>query len=168
MSKHDEWFDRRASRAGPPDRKVRFAKAGRALAQARQRNRIVEDGGVACPVLVEGRKDRLALLALGFSGPIEQVNRGWDRSRLVAYLHSEYGTRNSHDRGPVLILMMDWDRTGGRLQRELGRRLRALDMQVEEQTRKVLLQALKPEGRTVETLTPHAEELLTHMALHDL
>ena len=41
------------------------------------------------------------------------VNRGWDRSRLVAYLHDTYGTRNLVDKGPPLILLMDWDRTGG-------------------------------------------------------
>ena len=40
------------------------------------------------------------LRALGFTGPIEKVNRGWDRPRLIAYLHSEYCSRPTPDVSP--------------------------------------------------------------------
>ncbi len=110
-------------------------------------------------MVVEGIKDERALRVLGFSGTIEKVNRGWDRSRLVAYLYGTYGTRNIIDRGPSLILLMDWDRTGGRIQTNLRDRLMALDVPVDEDLRRVLLRVMKPEGRTVESLAPHAKSL---------
>ena len=117
------------------------------------------EGNPDCPVLVEGVKDVSALRTLGFSGVIETVNRGWDRSRLVAYLYDTYGTRNTVDSGPPLILLMDWDRTGGRLQTALRDRLMALDVPVDEELRQVLLKVMKPEGRTVESLAPHSGKL---------
>jgi 5S rRNA maturation endonuclease (ribonuclease M5) len=119
-----------------------------------------EDGGAGCPILIEGLKDVKALRALGFIGPIEKMNRGWDRSRLVAFLHDEYGTRNIIDGGPPIILLMDWDRTGGRLQTALRNRLQALDVPIDENLRNVLMKAMKPEGRTVESLAPFASSLM--------
>ena len=89
-----DWVDDRARRAGPPAREIRFQAAAKAMAASIKRNRSGE-GNPDCPVLVEGAKDVAALRALGFSGGIETVNRGWDRSRLVAYLYDTYGTRNT-------------------------------------------------------------------------
>jgi len=148
----------RARKEGPPDREIRFRAAAAALAQSILRNR-PSPSSPNCPVLVEGVKDERALRILGFSGVIEKVNRGWDRSRLVAYLHDTYGTRNIVDGGPPLILLMDWDRTGGRLQAGFRDRLMALDVPVDETLRRVLLKVMKPEGRTVESLTPHSSTL---------
>ena len=148
----------RARKEGPPDREIRFRAAAAALAQSILRNR-PSPSSPNCPVLVEGVKDERALRILGFSGVIEKVNRGWDRSRLVAYLHDTYGTRNIVDGGPPLILLMDWDRTGGRLQAGFRDRLMALDVPVDEALRRVLLKVMKPEGRTVESLTPHSSTL---------
>ena len=154
-----EWVGQRAKAAGPPDREVRFKLAAKAMAQAILRNRPVEDGGSGCPVVVEGINDEKALRALGFTGTVERVNRGWDRPRLVAYLHREYGDTPAADGGPSLILLMDWDRTGGRLQTSLRDRMMALDVPVDEDLRRILLRAMKPEGRTVESLLPHSSLL---------
>jgi 5S rRNA maturation endonuclease (ribonuclease M5) len=88
------------------------------------------------------------------------MNRGWDRSRLVAYLYEKYGTRNTVDGGPPLILLMDWDRTGGRLQTALRDRLQALDVPIDEDLRMIILKAMKPEGRTVESIAPYAPSLI--------
>ena len=154
-----DWVERRARKEGPPDREIRFRAAAKAIAQSILRNRPSLDSP-NCPVLVEGTKDVKALRALGFSGVIEKVNRGWDRSRMVAYLHDTYGTRNITDGAPSLILLMDWDRTGGRLQTGFRDRLMALDIPVDETLRRVLLKAMKPEGRTVESLTPHSSTLV--------
>ncbi len=96
---------------------------------------------------------------MGFIGPIEKVNRGWDRPRLIAYLHSEYCKSPTPDGGPPVILLMDWDRTGGRIQASIRERLMAMDSQVDEDLREVLLRTMKPEGRTVESLLPHAPAL---------
>lgn len=159
----EDWSTSRSKQPGGPDHEQRFELAGRALAAARARNAPVAEGGSGCPVLVEGQKDEVALRALGFDGPVERVNRGWDRGRLVAHLFETYGTRNPVDGGAAIILLMDWDRTGGRLQRELNRRLESFDIRVDQRTRMELVRALKPEGRTVEMLTAHAEELRSKM-----
>jgi 5S rRNA maturation endonuclease (ribonuclease M5) len=55
---------------------------------------------------------------------------------------------------------MDWDRTGGKLQTSIRDRLMALDSNVDEELRNTLLRAMKPEGRTVESLLPHAQHLV--------
>ena len=153
-----DWVDDRARRAGPPDREIRFRAAAKAIAASIRRNRSGEDNP-DCPILVEGLRDEKALRALGFTGIVERVNRGWDRSRLVAYLHETYGTRNIVDKRPALILLMDWDRTGGRLQTALRDQLMAMDMPVDEDLRTVLLRVMKPEARTIEALAPHSRNL---------
>ena len=163
----DDWISHRAKAAGPPDREVRFQVAGRALGEARLRNRPVDEGGAGCPVLIEGKKDEVALRRLGFTGPVERVNRGWDRERLVAHLHETYGTRNQVDNGDAIILLMDWDRTGGRLQHDIGNSLEGFDVRIDTRTRMELARALKPEGRTVESLAPHAPALREAMRDHD-
>ena len=142
----------------PPDREIRFRAAAKAIASSIRRNRSGEDNP-DCPILVEGLRDEKALRALGFTGVVERVNRGWDRSRLVAYLHETYGTRNIVDKRPALILLMDWDRTGGRLQKALRDQLMAMDMPVDEDLRTVLLRVMKPEARTIEALAPHSRHL---------
>mgnify|MGYP004407216869 FL=1 len=58
-----------------------------------------------------------------------------------------------------MILLMDWDRTGGRLQRKIGERLEAFGMKVDHETRMELVRSMKPEGKTVEGLKSHAEIL---------
>ena len=153
-----DWVDDRARRAGPPDREIRFRAAAKAIAASIRRNRSGE-GNPDCQILVEGLRDEKALRALGFTGIVERVNRGWDRSRLVAYLHETYGTRNIIDKRPALILLMDWDRTGGRLQTALRDQLMAMDMPVDEDLRTVLLRVMKPEARTIEALAPHSRNL---------
>ena len=155
-----DWFEGRWSLNGPSDQAQRFETAAAAIARCQVRNRMPEDGGAGCPILIEGLKDVKALRALGFIGPIEKMNRGWDRSRLVAFLHDEYGTRNIVDGGPPIILLMDWDRTGGRLQTALRNRLQALAVPIDETLRNVLMKAMKPEGRTVESLAPFASSLM--------
>jgi len=156
----NDWSSSRAKAAGPPDYKVRYEAAGRVLGEARARNRTEQEGGCGCPILVEGRRDREALQIYGFSGPIELVNRGWDRSRMTAYLFEKYGTRNPVDDQACLILLFDWDRTGGQLTHDFNRRLTAFGMKLDTETRLVIARALKPEGRTVEGLAPHAYRLL--------
>ena len=154
-----DWESKRERVEGPSDRVARFEKASIAIAKAIIRNRASEQGGSGVPVVVEGNRDVDTLRALGFTGPIEKVNRGWDRSRLVAYLHSEYCISEIHDGGPSVIVLMDWDRTGGRIQAALRDRLMAMDSPVDEDLRNTLLRAMKPEGRTVESLLPHVPSL---------
>ncbi|MDG1540251.1 MAG: hypothetical protein P8Q46_01685 [Candidatus Thalassarchaeaceae archaeon] len=154
-----DWESKRERIAGSADIVVRFEKASRAIAEALVRNRTVDQGGSGVPVVVEGNRDEETLRGLGFTGPIEKINRGWDRPRMVAYLHSKYCTVRTSDGGPPVILLMDWDRTGGRIQTALRDRLMAMDSPVDENLRNTLLRAMKPEGRTVESLLPHVPSL---------
>ena len=94
------------------------------------------------------------------------MNRSWTRSKLIAYLHDNYGTRNIIDKGPSIIVAMDWDRTGGQLQKFLRERLMSLDVTVDEEMRTTLMRVMKPEGRTIESLLPHAPALLPMIASH--
>ena len=148
-------------------RDARYTTAGRALGEARIRNRPTRKGGCDCPIIVEGRKDRLTLESIGFTGKIEQVNRGWNQSRFIAYIFEKYGIINKVDQGPSVILLMDWDRTGGRLQRKIGERLEAFGMKVDHETRMQLVRAMKPEGRTVEGLKSHADTLRNYIDVFD-
>jgi len=171
MSKREglpEWINEKPRRNGSPNRDARYTMAGRALGEARLRNRIPEEGGCGCPILVEGRRDRSTLRSMGFTGPIELVNRGWDQSKLVAYLYEKYGDTNSIDGNASLIIIMDWDRTGGRLQRSLGDRLEAFGMKIDHSSRMALLRSMKPEGRTVESLKPHSDVLRAYIDAVDL
>ncbi|MCH1423141.1 MAG: hypothetical protein L7U62_06600 [Candidatus Poseidoniaceae archaeon] len=131
----------------------RFEIAGIALGEARAKNRD------AWPILVEGKRDRYALEALAFTGPIEVLNRGWGLDRLIAYLYETYGTRDAHG-GPSICMLMDWDRTGGRLQKTLTERLQSMDVKVCNVLRDHLSKALKPETRVVESLSSLAYDLL--------
>ena len=127
---------------------LRFGNAGQAIGEARRKNRLFN-----WPIIVEGPRDRRALVALGFVGPIEVLNRGWTIERVVAYWYETYGTRNEATGGSSVCLLMDWDRTGGRLQTTFRRRLEAFDVKVDEEIRRVLMRCLKPETRTVEGLS---------------
>ena len=121
------------------NRDARYTTAGRALGELRYRNRSPVNGGCGCPIIIEGRRDRIALKVLGFTGPIEHVNRGW----------------------------MDWDRTGGQLQKKLGERFEAFGMRVDNDTRMELIRSMKPEGRTVEGLKAHADNLRPYIDIVD-
>ena len=159
--------NKREQKDGPVSRELRFEKVGKALSNIRIRNRKIEDGGCFCPIIVEGLKAKSALIKLGFSGPIEIINRGWDRGKLVTYLFEKYGVVNPIDGGPALILLMDWDRTGGRIQNNLVMLLKSMDISIDEHTRIELIRSMKPEGKTVETLAPFSEQLCKIMDYYD-
>lgn len=133
---------------GSSNAEERWHKAAQALAHERQRNR---DAGAV--VLVEGRRDRIALEQLGFSGPIEVLNRGWPVDDVLVHLLETYGRKSSVDGGPSIIVLMDWDRTGGRLQTTIRRNLESLDVRFGEDLRSTLMRCLKPETRVVEGLS---------------
>ena len=133
---------------------LRFGNAGQSLGEARRRNRLHN-----WPIVVEGPRDKRALESLSFVGPIEVLNRGWTLERVVAHLYEKYGTRNKSVGGSSVCLLMDWDRTGGRLQRRLARLLEGFDMLVDQETRVVLQKNLKPETRVLESLNGMADRL---------
>jgi 5S rRNA maturation endonuclease (ribonuclease M5) len=129
----------------------RFNLVARALVEARASNL---EGS---PVLVEGQKDVIALKALGFKGPIEILNRGWPVDRVAVWMVENYPE-------PTIVLM-DWDRTGGRLQRKLVDAFESLDYKILTDLRKSLSKAMRPETLCLEDLKAFADELLELMAL---
>lgn len=141
------------------DSMERYSKVARVFAESIRRNYPVDFEGSNCPVLVEGKRDEEALRDIGFRGIIEQFNRGWDQSRVIAYLYDTYGIKNPIDSGPPVIVLMDWDRTGGRLQSTIRKRLESLDVKIDESLWYSLMRTMKPEGRTVEALRSHADAL---------
>ena len=60
------------------NREKRYDLALRALREAIDENK---SGAV---VLIEGKRDEIALRKLGFEGPIEKLNRGWPVEKLIA------------------------------------------------------------------------------------
>ena len=133
-----------------------------ALAHARQRNRVAK-----AAIFVEGRRDRLALERLGFSGPVEVLNRGWPVDDVLVHLVETYGRRREEDGGPSVIVFMDWDRTGGRLQATIRRNLESLDVRFDEQLRSTLMRCLKPETRVVEGLSGLADAVGPLVDMYD-
>ena len=141
---------------------LRFSNAGQAIGEARRKNRLFN-----WPIIIEGPRDKRALLALGFTGPVEVLNRGWTIERVVAHLYETYGTRNESAGGASVCLLMDWDRTGGRLQRKLANLMQSFDMMVDQETRTILQKNLKPETRGVESLYGMADRLRFYITQED-
>ena len=141
---------------------LRFSNAGQAIGEARRKNRLFN-----WPIIIEGPRDKRALLALGFTGPVEVLNRGWTIERVVAHLYETYGTRNESAGGASVCLLMDWDRTGGRLQRKLANLMQSFDMMVDQETRTILQKNLKPETMVVESLYGMADRLRFYITQED-
>ena len=152
----------RSDGTGLGNYELRFTNAGQTLGEARRRNRLHN-----WPIVVEGPRDKRALESLSFAGPIEVLNRGWDLERVVAHLYEKYGTRNNSVGGSSVCLLMDWDRTGGRLQRRLARLLEGFDMMIDQDTRVVLQKNLKPETRVLESLHGLADRLQLYIDQED-
>ncbi len=135
------------------NRKKRFEIAAVVLADARKDNR---DGKV---ILVEGKRDVRALKNLGFTGEIVQLNRGWPVDKVVVWMFEKYQM-------PPIVLM-DWDRTGGRLQKSLQSKFQSLDVLIPDEPRRTLSKAIRPDTLCVEALNSLADYLLPLMQISD-
>ena len=145
-------------------REEKFFLAAKAIKESIIRNQSIEDGGSNCPIIVEGINDIKSLRILGFTGIIETINKGWDRSRIIAYFYEKYGSELAIDGLPRIILLMDWDRTGDVLQESFNNRLSSMDMKVDQTLRNVLSKQLRSECRTVESISS-IESLLKILSL---
>ena len=145
-------------------REEKFFIAAKAIKESIIRNQSIEDGGSNCPIIVEGINDIKCLRILGFTGIIETINKGWDRSRIIAYFYEKYGSELAVDGLPRIILLMDWDRTGDVLQESFNNRLSSMDMKVDQTLRNVLSKQLRSECRTVESISS-IESLLEILSL---
>ncbi|MAK78414.1 MAG: hypothetical protein CL992_03995 [Euryarchaeota archaeon] len=121
----------------------RHLEAGRVL--GRLRREISEASLGQTLVLVEGKRDRNRLNELGFNvDAICVLNQGHSiNGRLDALLLSNPELEH-------LEVFMDWDRTGGRLQRRCMRYLISSDAPASEVVRDAMVRLLTPETRMVE------------------
>jgi 5S rRNA maturation endonuclease (ribonuclease M5) len=65
------------------------------------------------PVIIEGKRDTIALRNLGYEGDLVELNDGKSILSTVENLVRKYG------RGSNFIVLMDWDRTGEKLTAKL-------------------------------------------------
>lgn len=135
------------------NRELRFEIAAKSLAEARSANR----SGAA--ILVEGKRDRSILENLGFNGEIILLNRGWTIERVIVNLIEE------HSRNPIIL--MDWDRTGDRLQKEITTRLQSLDIAIDLEPRRTLSRAFRPETLCVEGIRKFISDLRPLIDVND-
>ena len=135
------------------NRELRFEIAAKSLAEARSANR----SGAA--ILVEGKRDRSILENLGFNGEIILSNRGWTIERVIVNLIEE------HSRNPIIL--MDWDRTGDRLQKEITTRLQSLDIAIDLEPRRTLSRAFRPETLCVEGIRKFISDLRPLIDVND-
>ena len=66
------------------------------------------------PVIVEGKRDKAALITLGLTGKIITYNQGLGVHDFCEQIAENYNE---------VMLLMDWDREGNALQQKLGREL---------------------------------------------
>ncbi len=96
------------------------------------------------PILVEGRRDRRALVALGFKGEIIVLNSGKSLSNLADKIASSYGE---------LIILTDWDKKGSYLAGRIFNLLRDNDVVCNLEYRRKLGFYLGSHISTVEELS---------------
>ena len=134
----------------------RFQSAGKALGEARHRNR--EEGFA---IIVEGYATKQSA-STRLHWPIEVVNRGWGMDRLAHICTKR--TEQNHDRRSTSLadgLGSNWRQVA--IQSSPPPRI--FDVMIDENLRKNLMKTLKPETRVVESLGGLAGALIPHMDL---
>ena len=94
-------------------------------------------------ILIEGRKDRLALACLGIGGEILQVQ---DARGLFGVAEELART------GKEAIILTDWDRKGGHLAQLLRNALKANDVRYDDNIRSRISTLCKKDIKDIESL----------------
>ena len=108
----------------------------------------LENQGI--PIIVEGENDERSLRAVGLNGEILKVNVGQHIFNLCEDWSRRYET---------LIILTDWDRTGGRLARQIREGLEANGASYDLDLRARLARLSKKEIKDVEGLAGYLERL---------
>jgi len=96
-------------------------------------NRILDSlNNLDSPVVVEGHSDTLALRSLGYHGEVIELNDGRSVLSTVEKLAQKLGTSGT------FVVMTDWDRTGGRLAKQLKEYGESSDLIPNDQIRREL------------------------------
>jgi 5S rRNA maturation endonuclease (ribonuclease M5) len=102
-------------------------------------------------ILVEGKKDRLALTCLGVGGDIIQVQDAGGILGVAEELARE---------GKEAIILTDWDRKGGQLAELLRNALKANDVRFDDRLRARLSMLSKKEIKDIESLPSYISFLV--------
>lgn len=103
-------------------------------------------------IVVEGVRDRQALVNIGVKLRIVHLNKGMS---VLSFLENlKRGRRPFEETGPFnrILIMTDWDRTGGRLASRLEESCRDLDMPCDIGQRRELSRLTRKWIRDVESL----------------
>ena len=119
------------------------------LKDLREKNRQI-------PIVVEGIKDVASLERLGIVGKVLSLNAGLSILQFAELRLSEF-----HE----VIILTDWDRTGGRLARLLSQALEANDRKFDLEFRKKLSRLCKKDIKDVEGLADYLDRLIAEAAL---
>lgn len=122
-------------------------------------DRIVEDlisANEEMPVIVEGERDVRGLRSLGVHGTIIQINAGHTIVHLSEILAERYKS---------VIILTDWDRSGGRLARQLADALTASDVRCNLMLRKRFAHLTSREIKRVESLPSFRRHLALKVGL---
>ena len=82
------------------------------------------------PIVVEGKRDVLALRNLGYKGELIELNDGKSVLFTVEILAKKLGSQG------VFVILMDWDRTGEKLAKKLQKYGESCDLVPNLQIRK--------------------------------
>ena len=110
---------------------------------------LLEASGQGAAVIVEGRRDLLALRSLGLCGPVIMA------SRLSALDLAEDAARNYSQ----VILLTDWDDKGDEMCQTIGHHLRSVGIRPDGLIRSRLKSLVKKEIKDVESLGRYMERM---------
>lgn len=100
-------------------------------------------------VIVEGRRDLLALRALGLPGPVIMASR-----RSALHLADDAARTYPH-----IILLTDWDEKGDEMCENIERHLRSAGCRPDGDIRSRIKKLVKKEIKDVESLSHYAEKM---------
>jgi 5S rRNA maturation endonuclease (ribonuclease M5) len=100
-------------------------------------------------IIVEGRRDLLALRALGLPGPVIMASR-----RPALDLAEDAARSYTH-----IILLTDWDNKGDEMCRTIERHLLSVGSRPDKEIRSRLKKLVKKEIKDVESLSSYAERM---------
>lgn len=95
------------------------------------------------PIIVEGKNDEKALRELHMGGPIIPIKQ------MHSVFHIIEGLRGRYEE---VIVMTDWDRTGGRLAYKIKKACEANDIRYSMEYRKEIIKYVKKDVKDVEGL----------------
>ena len=110
---------------------------------------LLEASGGGAAIIVEGRRDELALRSLGLPGPVIMA------SRRPALDLAEDAARSFSK----IILLTDWDDKGEEMAKNIERHLRSLGSRPDGEIRSRLKKLVRKEIKDVESLSPYVERM---------